>query len=68
MPNNCKFCKHLEFHDDDTDGMMGPNSGYTCEKRIGVSDKADCVLLKKMESDAYLMRSKRCFEAKGGAA
>jgi len=64
---NCTRCKHLEWHDDDTDGMLGSNSGYSCEKRIGAGEKADAVLLKKLESDAYLARPKRCFEAKGGA-
>ena len=65
MPKNCNQCKHLEFHDDDTDGMPGPNSGFSCEKRIGGGDeKADAVLLRNLESDAYLARGKRCFEPK----
>lgn len=69
MAKNCKTCKHLAWHDADTDGMFGPNSGYSCEKRIGGGyDRADTILLAKLESETYLNRGKRCHEPKGGAA
>jgi|GEM_PF-2188360 len=65
MSKNCTTCKHLEWHDDDTDGHPGPNSGYSCEKRIGGGDdRADAILLRNLESDTYLARGKRCAEPK----
>jgi len=62
---NCNTCKHLEWHDDDTDGFCGPNSGYACGKRaVDDSVKAERQLLAKLAQPEYRDRYKCCFEAR----
>jgi hypothetical protein len=64
MKKNCENCKHLQWEDCDE----GPGSGFTCNKRYDqlyeVSEKQADQLIKNLESDNYLKKSKVCCDLK----
>lgn len=68
MAKNCHTCKHLEWHDDDTDGFLGPNSGYGCGKRDPGTPAVECTMLANLAREDYRNRYKRCFEPRPSPA
>jgi hypothetical protein len=58
--NNCYYCKHLEWCDDDSE--VSNNSGYVCHKREYMTSDAEDRHLEKLNSPSYLRRKKKCAE------
>lgn len=65
MKKNCENCKHLSYEDGD-EGLYG--GGFTCEKRYerlaAKNDRLGDELLRSMERDSYLKKSKVCCDLK----
>ena len=67
MKKNCHSCRHLAWHDDDTDGFSGSNSGYGCDKRDPGGAAAEAVMHANLAHEGYRNRYKRCFEPKAAS-
>jgi hypothetical protein len=60
--NNCHACIHLEW----VDGDIGTPSGYCCNGREYSSVLVEIKHLRKLESQIYRARTKKCCERKDG--
>lgn len=60
---NCHGCRHLKYDDDgDSDGHIGPDTGFSCAKRVAASVQSQRSMLLKLQDVTYRMRAKRCHE------
>lgn len=60
LKRNCKNCKHLEWHEQESYESFD-ESGFFCNYKEYVSEAIESAYLKLFQNDRYLEKSKTCF-------